>query len=624
MMRRIVFFSAFFALFILCGCLSEDVMIREVGAAGRETYGDMNPASAMSNSSENLLQNLQLSEAFARDPGSVLLRLERLLERVSQDEVLCTMAELSMFYARSGVPADKAVSGYLSAVQYCQQYLGSFDRPMENPYSPVRLRMVRLSNLAQTELFVYLRSRRLLARSGFHLTTLTGRPVQFQTPDFRLPVSPDEVQDVKVCADFRPEKLTHISYQFGIGVPLIWSLQGKHKSWEELQVKSLETLPGTAVLLFSNDRKGGALSAKWYYLDVLQTETFELATGRSVPLEVDFTTPFAYMTRKTPLFNFIAYMLLPEKSRVMQGLYMTQPYDPERIPVVFVHGLMSNMRTWVQMINTLQNDPVIRKHFQFWMYTYSSGTPVLFSAASMRAALDRTVAECRKRYPENRLDQMVLVGHSMGGLLSKTMVQTGKGNLLSILLKEDTSFEELTKELTDADKDFVRNILEFEPRPYVKRVVFLAVPHRGASMATSAVGRLGANLIQLPGTLVTRSGEIMERMFRKKRALPVENGRLWTGIDNLDPDNPVLRGIMALPFREGIPYHSIIGNRKAADVPGGSDGVVPYASSHLDGAESEVVVRSGHSVHRELPAILELRRILHLHLRAMEKGKTVY
>lgn len=116
----------------------------------------------------------------------------------------------------------------------------------------------------------------------------------------------------------------------------------------------------------------------------------------------------------------------------------------------------------------------------------------------------------------------------------------------------------------------------------------------------------------------------MERMFRKKRALPVENGRLWTGIDNLDPDNPVLRGIMALPFREGIPYHSIIGNREAADVPGGSDGVVPYASSHLDGAESEVVVRSGHSVHRELPAILELRRILHRHLRAMEKGKTVY
>ena len=302
---------------LLCGCLSQDVMIREVGASGREDYGVLNSASVMSNTSGNLLQNLQLSEAFDRDPGSVLLRLEKLLEQLSQDDVLCTMAELSMFYARSGVPADKAVSGYLSAVQYCQQYLTGRDRPQENPYSPVRLRMVRLSNLAQTEIFVYLRSRQLLARSGYHLTTLTGRPVQFQMADFRLPITAEEIQDVKVCADFRPENLTHISYQFGIGVPLIWCLQGRHKAWEELQAKSLENMPGTAVLVFFPNPNGDGFSAKWFFADVLQTETFELAPGRVLPLEVDFTTPFAYMTRESPLINFVAYMLLPDKGRAM-------------------------------------------------------------------------------------------------------------------------------------------------------------------------------------------------------------------------------------------------------------------------------------------------------------------
>ena len=605
---------------LLCGCLSQDVMIREVGASGREDYGVLNSASVMSNTSGNLLQNLQLSEAFDRDPGSVLLRLEKLLEQLSQDDVLCTMAELSMFYARSGVPADKAVSGYLSAVQYCQQYLTGRDRPQENPYSPVRLRMVRLSNLAQTEIFVYLRSRQLLARSGYHLTTLTGRPVQFQMADFRLPITAEEIQDVKVCADFRPENLTHISYQFGIGVPLIWCLQGRHKAWEELQAKSLENMPGTAVLVFFPNPNGDGFAAKWFFADVLQTETFELAPGRVLPLEVDFTTPFAYMTRESPLINFVAYMLLPDKGRAMQGLYLTQPYDPNRIPVVFVHGLMSNMRTWIQMINTLQNDPVIRKHFQFWVYTYSSGTPILFSAADMRSALDRTVAECRKRYPANKLDQMVLVGHSMGGLLSKTMVQKGRGELLSLLMQEKTSFEEITADLEKEDRELVRSVLEFEPRPYVKRVVFLAVPHRGASLATSAVGRFGANLIQLPATLVNRTRVIIDHIVRKKNILPGKHSRLLTGIDNLNPDNPVLNGIMQLPIQPGLPYHSIIGNRKAADVPGGSDGVVPYSSSHLDGAESEVVVRSGHSVHRQMPAILELRRILHRHLQELQGG----
>lgn len=620
MMLKHIFTGGLLCCIFLCGCLSEDVMIREIGPSGRDDYGAMSSASVMSSSSGNLLQNLQLAEAFERDPGSVLMRLEKMLDRVSRDEVLCTMAELSLFYARSGVPADTAVSGYLSAVQYCQQYLTAQDRPQVNPYSPERLRMVRLSNLAQTEIFSYLRDRRLLARSGFHLSTLTGRVVQFQPADFRLPVSVEEISAVEICADFRPEKLTHTSYQFGIGVPLIWSLQGPHKAWVELQTKSLEVLPGTAVLVFSPNPDVRGFSAKWFYLDVLQSETFKLAEGRELPLEVDFTTPFAYMTRQTPLFNFVAYMLLPEKSRSMQGLYMTQPYDPNRIPVVFVHGLMSNMRTWVQMINTLQNDPVIRKHFQFWMYTYSSGTPILFSAAGMRAALDRTVAECRKRYPANKLDQMVLVGHSMGGLISKTMAQQGKGNLLSILFREKTTFEEITEGLESADREMIRNVLEFEPRPYVKRLVFLAVPHRGASMANSAIGRLGASLIQLPGALVERSSSVLTRLLQKKKLFPTAKGKLLTGIDNLDPENPVLNGIMQLPIRSDIPYHSVIGNRKAADVPGGSDGVVAYTSSHLDGAESEVVVRSGHSVHRELPAILELRRILHLHLQRLPGG----
>ncbi len=622
MIRPHIFSGVLACCLFFCGCISEDVMIREVGASGRASYGVMSSGSGMSNTSENLLQDLQLTEVFARDPGGVLLRLEKMQEQAGQDEVLCTMAELSMFYARSGVPVDKAVSGYLSAVQYCQLYLTASDRPRENPYSPVRLRMVRLSNLAQTEVFAYLRSRQLLDKSGFHLSTLTGRPVQFLPADFRLPITREEIQDVKICADYRPEKLTHVSYQFGIGVPLIWNLQGRHKAWEDLQVKALNTLPGTAVLVLGPNSRAGGYSARWFFIDVLQSETFELSPERVVPLEVDFTTPFAYMTRQPPLFNFLAYMLRPDKSSDMQGLYMAQPYDPNRIPVIFVHGLMSNMRTWVQMINTLQNDPVIRKHFQFWVYTYSSGTPILFSAANMRTALDQTVAEIRKRYSSDKLDQMVLVGHSMGGLISKTMVQNGKGELISFLLKKQVSFDKFTEDLSESDREFVRNILEFEPRPYVKRVVFLAVPHRGASLATSAVGRFGANLIQLPGTLVSRSREILDKLFLKKKIMSPEYSRLWTGIDNLDPDNPVLNGILQLPIRNGVPYHSIIGNRKAADVPGGTDGVVAYDSAHLDGAVSEVVVRSGHSVHRELPAILELRRILHLHLQELaEKSK---
>jgi hypothetical protein len=62
-------------------------------------------------------------------------------------------------------------------------------------------------------------------------------------------------------------------------------------------------------------------------------------------------------------------------------------------------------------------------------------------------------------------------------------------------------------------------------------------------------------------------------------------------------------------------YHSIIG-REAEGEPleSSSDGVVPYASAHLDGAESECVVRGDHGCQDSPETIREIRRILYLHL----------
>ena len=50
-----------------------------------------------------------------------------------------------------------------------------------------------------------------------------------------------------------------------------------------------------------------------------------------------------------------------------------------------------------------------------------------------------------------------------------------------------------------------------------------------------------------------------------------------------------------------------------------TDGIVPYESSHLDGAESEKIVHSGHSTQTKPQTILEVRRILHEHLDSIDK-----
>ena len=75
-----------------------------------------------------------------------------------------------------------------------------------------------------------------------------------------------------------------------------------------------------------------------------------------------------------------------------------------------------------------------------------------------------------------------------------------------------------------------------------------------------------------------------------------------------------MKGLAGMPLSKRIVYHSIIGNNRKAGVPGGTDGVVKYESSHLDQAESERIVKSGHSVQTNPETIRELVRILNEHL----------
>jgi hypothetical protein len=188
---------------------------------------------------------------------------------------------------------------------------------------------------------------------------------------------------------------------------------------------------------------------------------------------------------------------------------------------------------------------------------------------------------------------MVLIGHSMGGILSRLMIQSSDGSLWPESIVNDTALRELVR---------------FEPVPSVARVIFMATPHRGAFMAESLIGRLGAMLVSFPGYFVQRVTEAMPDVGIPWESIP-------TGIDNLVPASRFMRRFNQLPMSSRVPFHSIIGNDKTAGVRGGSDGVVAYRSAHLDGSRSEVVVKSGHSVQQSPLATEEVRRILMLHVR---------
>ncbi len=331
--------------------------------------------------------------------------------------------------------------------------------------------------------------------------------------------------------------------------------------------------------------------------------------GKTCPVAANFSAPIGYY-QPPPNLLLVSLMAMLRSGHYMEktGLYFLQPYDPDRTPLVFVHGLFSTPFDWVQTINGLQADPEIRKHYQFWVFAYPTGNPILYSALRLREEL----ARADKLYPNHR--PYVVVGHSMGGMLAHMQVVTATQAMWEKTLGQTAKsiFRQNSR-----DSLIVRATI-FQANPRIKRVVFICTPHRGSEMASSGLGRFGISLISLPLNIATKMKDALTSADLVQ--LTGSSKRLPNSITGLKPSNPGLPVINSAPI--SVPYHSIIGDRGKGDSPNSTDGVVPYWSSHLDGAQSECIVPGPHGS-CELPqTIAELDRILRLNLGLPGVSKT--
>jgi pimeloyl-ACP methyl ester carboxylesterase len=338
--------------------------------------------------------------------------------------------------------------------------------------------------------------------------------------------------------------------------------------------------------------------------DPLAVETVRFS-GRTFPLAADFTVPVAVMlARNNPKKLELTRMLRPEKYAATARIARLQPYDPKKTVVLVVHGLMDTPATWTPMINTLRGDEEIRRNYQFWFFSYPSGYPYPYSAMILRRELDAIEKKFALHKP------MVVIGHSMGGCISRLLLTDTDEKLWMQLFGkpvQDVTLKPETKKL------FVETLV-FSHRPEIGRVIFISAPLRGSEMATQRLGRLGSSLVKLPVTLLIAGRDALKIMTLSGDDLPLR--RAPNSIDTLAPTNRFVKAINTIPMIEGIPYHSIMGDRGRGDTPNSSDGVVPYWSSHLEGAQSELVVPSNHSAHQNRQTIEEVRRILKLHVRS--------
>lgn len=396
--------------------------------------------------------------------------------------------------------------------------------------------------------------------------------------------------------DIRGSYVMHRTTKDGIGAPLVAIGKEPVKDYRKTFSLSRVCYGVTAVARFEPGRR-----CVIEFIDPLASETIP-AAGHQIPLAGDFTVPLAVMlVQEHPQKLELARLLRPDKYEETAHITRLQPYDPNKTVVLVTHGLRDSPATWTPMFNTLRGDPHIRANFQFWFYSYPSGYPYPYSAAILRRELDAAIKLYHVRKP------MVLVGHSMGGLISRLMI-TDTGD--KVWLKVFGTPPERTK-LSPLAHRMLREALIFQHRREVGRVVFIATPHRGSRLASNWLGRLGARLVKAPTTLAKIGVEMKNIMAMDRGALKLN--RLPNSVDTLAPNNRFVRAINTVPPTPGIPYHSIIGDRGRGDSPNSSDGFVKYESSHLNGVQSECIVPSGHSAHQNEQAIAELRRILLLH-----------
>lgn len=445
--------------------------------------------------------------------------------------------------------------------------------------------------------------------------------------DIRVPKSTIEWDHDVVFETFEPADIYEVDglspryREAGLGAPLI-AIRTQPVRKDDLFPSNLD-VPATAFLRVRGgleQLRTGTLTADLELYDPFETPEIEV-DGLRIPLEAQTTTAYAHLLGSSPVWQFeLAGFLSGSDQTIPPGIALLEPFRPDAIPIILVHGTASSPGRWAGLFNDLNNYSEIQKHFQFWFFSYNSGNPIAYSAARLREAIQETLQRLDPEGDDPALRQMVLIGHSQGGLLVRLAISDStKLDWQKFGMQAPEALD-----VSDDERQALEEVLLFTPVPSVKRAVFIATPHRGSFIAGGFFGRIGARLVSVSKSVLSlplRAAQMPVRLATTGQLVEEhddEDTGPLTAVDNMAPNSRFNKVVAELPMAPGVPRHSIIAVRGDGPPEEGNDGIVDYKSAHLDDVASEVVVRSSHSVQSNPNTVREVRRILLEHLKEME------
>jgi len=599
---------------ILGGCASPVSTVRiDSQTMQRSLDASALTGNRLSQTTQIVLRRRGLLPLFGADPRAAIAALQAFVAAGQADRTdFFALAEASYLLGRH--TGDR--SRFLATAVYAFAYLfPAGGAPLPNPFDPTLRQAADFYGRGLTAAFATADGTRLELRPGHYILPFGTLDLALDTSSLRWGNA--ELTDLTPVGNLRVHGLQNIYRLSGLGAPVAAGFRPAPGA-RGVQVTPYMRVPATVLMVIPDAR---AAIASGTLRGVLSVHTFfdnqtTPIDGHTVPLEYRLTASLALALQESNVWSreFRGFLFGDLLSELPSQLVALEPHRTGRIPVVLVHGTASSVGRWADMINDLLADPRINDHFEFWLFSYATGAPIPYSALLLRRYLEETYTQLGGTGADPALGQTVVIGHSQGGLLAKMLVIDPGSRLWDGISR--TPLVDLR--MSPTAKALVRDALFVHPLPEVKRVVFIATPHRGSHVAATPIIQLVARLVTLPASVALVGRELLANNVDEP-AFGVR--RSWLGsVYGMTPGSSFIRALASVPVTPDVAVNSIIATRGNGPLAERTDGVVSYASAHIEPVDSERVVDSGHSTQSTPATIEEVRRILLRHLDLMCRG----